>query len=286
MRSSRKKKIVVVSIVLIIGYIAVNLWMSSNFLTVNEYKFVTDKVTEEITLVILSDLHEHEFGDGNGDLVKKIHAQKPDLILLDGDILNKDSPDSDIPCELIEKLSALAPVYYALGNHEFMYMDSGHPELIQQLESAGAVVLEQEHVDLEIRGISLRLGGLYDYAFGLNNDDADDEKVRIFLENFQDTESLKVMMAHRPDSFVFGDAASVWNIDLVVSGHDHGGQIIIPFLGGLYGGDQGWFPEYIHGMYEKENMKIFVTSGLGSDEQVLKRFNNLPEIAVLKISSK
>lgn len=282
----RSRKIAVANIALIIGYVVTNLWMSSNFLTVNEYKFVTDKVTQEITMVVLSDLHEHEFGDGNDDLVKKIYAQKPDLILLGGDILNNDSKNSDIPCELIQKLSESAPVYYALGNHEIAYMDNGHSELIQQLKNVGAVVLERKYVDLEIDGISLRLGGLYDYAFGLNSDDIDDEKVRMFLENFQDTEVLKVMVAHRPDSFVFGDAASVWNIDLVVSGHNHGGQIVIPFFGGLYGGDQGWFPQYIHGMYQKENIEIFVTSGLGSNGQVLKRFNNLPEIAVLRIIPK
>ena len=127
---------------------------------------------------------------------------------------------------------------------------------------------------------------MYDYAFGQDgNNTASNapEDVRIFLEDFQNTDCLKIMMSHRPDSFIFGDAASYWDIDLVISGHNHGGQVVVPFLGGLYGGDQGWFPEYVHGMYQKDGMNLFVTSGLGSHDQILKRFNNPPEIAVLKI---
>ena len=128
---------------------------------------------------------------------------------------------------------------------------------------------------------------MYDYAFGLDGEDsveAVDPEIRSFLEDYQDTDHLKIMMAHRPDSFIFGNASSVWDVDLVISGHDHGGQVVIPFLGGVFGGDQGYFPEYIHGMYQKDQMHIFVTSGLGSHGEILPRINNIPEIAVLHIT--
>lgn len=105
-----------------------------------------------------------------------------------------------------------------------------------------------------------------------------------YLKAFQETDALKVMISHRPDSFVLGNAAEKWNIDLVVSGHDHGGQVVLPFVGGVYGGDQGWFPPYIHGVKKKGNLTVFVTSGLGSNRQKLPRFLNPPEIAVLTIS--
>ena len=83
--------------------------------------------------------------------------------------------------------------------------------------------------------------------------------------------------------FIFGDAASVWDVDLVVSGHDHGGQVVVPFAGGVFGGDQGYFPKYVHGMYEKERLHLFVSSGLGSANEPLPRVNNLPEVAVVEI---
>lgn len=286
MKKSKICKIAICILLLLVIYAAVSVWVSENHLVVNEYEFTTDKITQEITLLVIADLHDHEFGTGNESLVQKIEQQNPDLILLDGDLLNEDSENSDIPCELIRKLVETAPVYYAFGNHEIDYMNNGHSELAQQLREAGAILLDKAYADVEVGETSLRLGGMYDYAFGLGGEDKASEApedVTKFLEDFQDTDCLKIMMSHRPDSFIFGDASSYWNIDLVVSGHDHGGQVVIPFLGGLYGGDQGWFPEYVHGMYQKGGMQLFVTSGLGSHDQVLRRFNNPPEIAVLKI---
>ena len=149
------------------------------------------------------------------------------------------------------------------------------------------IVLDEEYKDIEVNGNNIRLGGLYAYAFGSGATENEaalaKPEVKAFLEEFQDTDKLKIMVSHRPDSFIFGDAAKAWGVDLVISGHLHGGQVVIPFLGGVFGGDQGYFPEYVHGMYKKDNMNIFVTSGLGSGHKPLPRFNNIPEIAVIDI---
>ena len=157
-----------------------------------------------------------------------------------------------------------------------------------QLTDAGAVVLDRQYQDVEIAGQTIRIGGLYDYAFSLDgwnscNPDRMDPEVYSFLKEFQDTDLFKLMLAHRPDSFIFGEASRTWDVDLVVSGHMHGGQVVVPFLGGLVGGDQGWFPEYVHGVYQKDLIRIFITSGLGSSKKALPRFNNVPEIAVLRL---
>lgn len=140
--------------------------------------------------------------------------------------------------------------------------------------------------DVEIGGCKVRIGGMYEYAFALDGDNSAENltgDVRDFLEEFQNTDRYKIMLCHRPDSFVFGDASDYWKIDLVISGHDHGGQVVIPFKGGLYGGDQGWFPPYVHGLYRTGRIRLFVTSGLSSEKQKLPRWNNRPEIAVLNV---
>lgn len=278
---------IIVFFLLIIG-LGVSIYVSYHCLTVREYSYSADgKISQDLKLVVLSDLHGHEFGEKNEKLVEKVIQQEPDLILLDGDFLNEDSEDSSVPVDLVRALCDIAPVYYALGNHEIAYMEDGHPELMQELSEAGAVCLDLEYQDIQIKGEEVRLGAMYDYAFGLDGEDsveAVDPEIRSFLEDYQDTEHLKIMMAHRPDSFIFGNASSVWDVDLVISGHDHGGQVVIPFLGGVFGGDQGYFPEYIHGMYQKDQMHIFVTSGLGSHGEILPRINNIPEIAVLHIT--
>lgn len=285
MKHRKRRILLIVAGVLILG-LALSIYMSANCLTVNTYLWETDRISGEVKLVVLSDLHDHEFGEENERLVEKVKEQSPDLILLDGDMLNDDSGDAQIALTLVQKLVEIAPVYYAKGNHEEDYMQAGHTELIEELEHAGAVYLDQDYVDVQVRGEKIRIGGLYDYAFGLDGNDsteAVDPEIRQFLEEYQDTDSLRIMMSHRPDSFIFGDASSAWEVDLVISGHNHGGQVVLPFLGGVFGGDQGYFPEYIHGMYQKDQMDIFATSGLGSHGEILPRINNIPEIAVIEL---
>ena len=238
--------------------------------------------------VVISDLHNHQFGSNNTRLVEKISGLEPDMIFIDGDMLNSDSDNASVPCGLTKQLKNIAPVYYALGNHENAYISNGHPDFIKQLEESGAVVLDKTYVDIEIEGIPIRLGGMYDYAFGLDGNNtalAAPEDVLTFLTDYQNTDRVKIMLSHRPESFVFGDASKTWDIDLIICGHVHGGQVVFPFIGGLYGGDQEWFPEYFHGLYKIDNFQMFITSGLGSNKQKLPRFNNPPEIAVLDIKT-
>ena len=271
-------------VVALVIYILVSLWVSTNYIVIREYTADTGKSDTGFRAVVVSDLHDHRFGGDNEELAEKIREADPDVIIMDGDMLNAESEDASVPLEMIGLLKDTAPIYYALGNHELSYMENGHSDLQEELESAG--VLDKNYVDIEINRTQVRLGGLYDYAFGLNgNNDAlaAPNDTLSFLQDFQNTDRMKIMLSHRPDSFIFGDASKVWDVDLVISGHNHGGQVVIPFLGGLYGGDQGWFPEYVHGMYQKDDILLFETSGLGSDKQKLPRFNNPPEIAVLTI---
>lgn len=298
LKKNKNHIIILLCFAVIAGILALDVWRSSNSLISRVFSCTNPKVTGKVKLVVLSDLHDREFGEDNQNLIQMVLSQTPDLVLMDGDMLNSHSADAEIPCSLIRSLSQKVPVYYALGNHEKMYMEQHdperhdskqrNPELVSKLEEAGAKVLDKEYEDIEIRGVKLRLGGMFDYAFALDADNTASktpEVTRRFLEDFQNTDRMKIMMCHRPDSFIFGDAASYWDVDLVISGHNHGGQVVLPFVGGLYGGDQGWFPEYVHGMYQKENIELFVTSGLGSDGQMLPRMNNRPEVAVLTLGN-
>lgn len=237
-------------------------------------------------MVILADLHDHEFEKSNKKLVSAVRACEPDMILVLGDILNDTSEDSHITVDVTKMLAEIAPVYYALGNHEIAYMEIHGDELLDELENTGATILELESQDIVVNGQKIRIGGMFDYAFALDGNDSTIPENMVpevyeFLTEFEDTEALKIMMSHRPDSFIFGDAPKTWDIDLVVSAHNHGGQVILPFVGGMFGGDQGWFPEYVHGLYSFEKYDMIITRGLSSDPKVLPRFNNRPEIMVL-----
>lgn len=285
----KRKKVLFFLVLMIIGILVIETVISYRWIKVNEYRVSAKEIQTPVRMAVISDLHAHKFGKENGTLVEKVEEQAPDIILMVGDFLNEDSEDHMEVVKLIKKLKPIAPVFFALGNHELAYMENGHEDLTTDLEEAGAVVLDREYEEIVVGKTHLRLGGLYDYAFAMDgNDSAENtpEPVKSFLEEFQETEDYKIMMSHRPDSFIFGDASEYWDVDLVISGHNHGGQVVIPFLGGLFGGDQGWFPRYIHGMYEVGNMKLFATSGLGSERQALPRWNNRPEVAMIELLPK
>lgn len=301
--TKNKTVILLLIILLILIWFVGEILISYHWMKVNRYPVTvrnlpyTDTVTDAgFKMVVLSDLHDHEFGKDNEQLIRRVKEQNPEMIILDGDMLNEDSKSDRVPVRLVKGLAEIAPVYYALGNHELDYIGvtegkkmQKHPEdsgLVKDLTDAGACVLEEGYRDVEIDGCKVRIGGMYEYAFALDGDNSAGNLTGDawdFLEDFQNTDRYKIMLCHRPDSFVFGDACDYWNIDLVISGHDHGGQVVIPFKGGLYGGDQGWFPAYVHGLYQLGKIRLFVTSGLSSEKQLLPRWNNRPEIAVLQI---
>lgn len=291
---SKKLKRIVTSFLLLVIVCLICVYqvhISYNKLTTTHYSIKTNQINNSVNLVIISDLHHNQLGENNKDLINKINELTPDIILVAGDVVNSDSKDSKIVTNLIKQLCKENQVFYSLGNTDIDYIKSGKSNLVKDLEDVGVNVLDNEYEDVKINGNIIRIGGMYAYAFGLNgnndvNKDTMEDGVYDFLCKFQDTDNYKIMMAHRPDSFIFGNASKVWNIDLVVSGHNHGGQVVLPFVGGLYGGDQGWFPEYDKGLFDLDKIKILITSGLGSGKQKLPRFNNPPEVVNLQLTSK
>lgn len=270
-------------------FIVIEVVISYKCLTVTNYNIESDKIKENVKLVLVSDLHDGIFGENNKRLVSKIKECKPDLILFDGDMINEESKNLQTAITLVKRLHETAPVYYALGNHERGYLDRRTSDFYGELKKAGAVILEKNYEDIKVKGNTIRIGGLYEYAFAVDDEGKMSKKnmkseLRNFLTNFEDTSVFKIMMSHRPDSFIFGQAADTWKIDLAVSGHAHGGQVILPGMGGLYGADQGCFPKYVDGIHHFKTVKnMIITRGLGSDKEKLPRFNNIPEIVVIDL---
>lgn len=108
------------------------------------------------------------------------------------------------------------------------------------------------------------------------------DPVYSFLSDFCDTDQMTILLNHRPESFYFGSASEVWNIDLLLSGHTHGGLVRIPRLGGLYAPIQGFFPDVYYGQYQLHSSTMLVTSGLAG-YGVLPRINNPPEIVTVTL---
>lgn len=262
----------------------ISIWISYNWLMVSKFTVKSGKVLSPFRIVLISDLHDHRFDSCNAKLSEIIKKQTPDIIIIDGDMINGDSENAETAVALIHRLIDIAPVYYSYGNHEYYYIEAGHDDLREELEGAGAVVVNYRRIDIEVAGNQIRIGGLYEYG-GDTYMQSDEENQRAvsYLQKYADTDRYLIMCAHRPESFYPLESTEQWKIDLILSGHLHGGQVILPGIGGIYNTLDGFFPKYDYGQYSLWGSDMIITRGLSTNLKLLPRFNNPPEIAVVDV---
>lgn len=280
MRKKRIIKIIFIILLCILLISFMDLLASWKLLSVSRYDYSNDKLQHEITIVQLSDLHNSQFGKDNCRLLEKIEQESPDVIFMTGDMLNSYEERTNIVTDLIRNASRIAPVYYSMGNHEIEYMDNfGSDTLKQQLEEAGAIVLDGEYMDTQIAGQQVRIGGIYGYVLDHEWQDGSEQR---FMEDFQDTARFKILLSHIPEGLLLWKSMEYWDVDLVFSGHVHGGQMRLPFVGGLFDPEEGFFPTYTKGMFQCGNGTMILSAGLGSSGGI-PRINNLPDLVVCKV---
>lgn len=224
----------------------------------------------------VSDLHNDNFGKNQKNLINAIEKSSPDMIVVTGDLIDSRKPDVEIAMDFIWQAMELAPVYYATGNHE-----SRIPEEYGQLESqmieAGVQVLRDQAIPIDPQ---LQIIGLEDpdfnwYLAGEDAGSAIQEKLSGLLEENLYT----ILLSHRPELF---QAYSAAGANLVFTGHAHGGQFRIPFIGGVAAPDQGFFPEYSEGIHQQDSTTMVVSRGLGNSIFPF-RINNPPELVVVTL---
>ena len=230
------------------------------------------------TVVHLSDLHGHEYGEGSLRLLERVAQEKPDLIVITGDLIDQEGQLQMIPA-LARSLAAIAPTYYVTGNHEWGLGTGAVKDLKNLLTRCGVTVLSNEYEILERGGAQIVLAGVDDpngYA-----DQTTPEELRAQIEN-EAPGAFTVLLAHRNDRF--GQYAAA-GYDFVLSGHAHGGIVRLPFVGGLMGTDRQWFPERTSGLYTLGDSTLFVSRGLGNNTVPFQGFRifNRPELAVITL---
>ena len=283
----RTEKVIAIILLFLSALVAVELIRSNDALKVGRYTVRSEKMRTSIRVVFLTDLHGREFGKDNRRLLEKIAAEKPDLIALAGDIFNHDADADEIDrmCSFIQKASEIAPVYFGLGNHEAERVATYDGDLLERIRHSGAVVLEGEYLDTEINGTPVRLGGYMGYyrTPHLNTDDPVlMDKYNRFFDEFENTDRFKLLLNHIPTNWVDWNYTDKYPVDLVLSGHYHGGLIRIPFLEqGLIAPYVGLFPPHTKGMFVGSQATCILTTGLAGSR--LPRFFNPPEIAVVDI---
>lgn len=231
----------------------------------------------------VSDLHNSEFGKNNTELLKLLSESRPDIIAITGDLIDANHTDVGIALGFAQESVRIAPTYYVTGNHEATCSQYG--DLKAGLEEAGVIVLEDEAISLERGGETIALLGLADPDFMVKGDMFGEVPAMVStkLKNLIGDESgYTILLSHRPELFeTYVDGG----IDLVFSGHVHGGQFRLPFIGGLVAPNQGLFPKYDAGLYTDGGTSMVVSRGIGNSI-IPFRFNNRPEIVLVELNAK
>ena len=230
----------------------------------------------------VSDLHNAEFGEGNTKLLRMISENSPDIIVITGDLVDSSRTDIHVAVAFAGESAKIAPTYYVTGNHEALISQQKYETLKTGLKAAGVIVLEDEAVRLERDGEEIALIGLADPDFTIKGDLFGEvpSMVTTKLKNLVGEENLyTILLSHRPELF---DTYVSSHIDLVLSGHAHGGQFRFPLIGGLVAPNQGLFPKYDAGLYTGGGTNMVVSRGLGNSIIPL-RFNNRPEIVLVEL---
>ena len=285
-----KRSILLLAVLLTMTLAAALMWVGLSAVqcgrkvTAVHYEVET-ALTESIRIVQLTDLHSKIFGEQNDLLVGLVAEAEPDLILMTGDMVDCDDENADVSCGLIRALTEIAPVYYSYGNHECSWMDAHGESLTPVLEEAGAIVLDAACVDIEVKGQPIRLGGYYGYYRQPGMYLVTEEEHRrqlVFCDDFENTDRYKILMNHIPTAWLDWGYMDEYPVDLVLSGHYHGGQIRLPGIGGVYAPYVGLLPKYTQGMFEGAQATCILSTGLGSGMPI-PRINNLPELTVVDL---
>ena len=255
------------------------------------YHISSKKIKTDVTIVMLADLHNQEYGENNEILLGEIEKLSPDFVCLAGDML---IGHTKIPYEvgqkLVMELAKRYPVFYGLGNHESRMRSqteiygTRYKDYLEPIEALGTHVLINESVRFSVEDNQFQIFG-YDlppkyfekfnrYVFEVR------QMEEVFGSCDDTTDSFQILLAHNP---VYFEQYASWGADLTLSGHLHGGIIRLPFIGGVITPQAKLFPRYSAGKYEIGEKRIIVSRGLGT-HTIPIRFNNKPELSVIHLS--
>ncbi|ENH97545.1 hypothetical protein J416_06023 [Gracilibacillus halophilus YIM-C55.5] len=269
------RRLLIIVTVLLFCLIVGKIYYDTNVFTMNRVSISSNQWGSDQPLQILqiTDLHNKDFGQHNQSLIEDIQSIHADVIVITGDIIDRNTDEFSHVYAFIEKLvSVKSNVYFVTGNHEW-----DHPrtnEFVKGLQERGIQLLDNRQVALEKEGFPFILAGVGDAS-------TDHDQLKETTTGLRD-DSFTVLLSHTPyDHHVINEHA----VDLVLSGHTHGGQVRLPIIGGIVAPDQGLFPKYDKGIFDMgENQYLYVDSGLGTSVLPI-RFLNQSQYSLITIRS-
>lgn len=274
MKKIPHKKIIILMLIIII--LILFCLFQNKHLVITTYTYESEKLGADLDgyrIVQISDLHNAEFGKENKKLLETIRSCSPDIIVITGDLVDSNHTNVERAVAFVKEAVKIAPVYYVTGNHEYWLEPSENEQMMQGILAAGACDLDDEAVCIEKGDSSFMLAGLDDQHLS-------DETLKNLLQ--EQKNELSIVLAHEPQYLQnYANAGA----DLVLTGHAHGGQIRLPFVGGIVAPDQGFLPEYTSGKYNRADTEMIVSRGLGNSIIPVRLFN-YPEVVCVELRCK
>ena len=269
--------------VVLIGLVVWVAW-GNTALELNTYTITSSRLPENFDgyrIAHISDLHNVQMGEDNGNILSILRQANPDIIAITGDLIDSRNTSLEIALQFVGEAMKIAPCYYVTGNHEARV--SEYDLLKAGMVSAGVVILENDQAEINIDGDTITLIGVNDPSFQtayLFGDSAAAINAKL-TELHTDGNGFTILLSHRPELF---SIYAAHDVDLVLSGHAHGGQFRIPFIGGVVAPNQGLFPEFDAGVYTDGNTNMLVSRGVGNSI-IPFRVNNRPEIILVELKA-
>ena len=283
--TAKKKKFIFLAIAAAV-LVALVIWIAwgNTALELNTYTISSSKLPQSFDgyrIAHVSDLHNAEIGKENGKLLTMLRDAGPDMIAITGDLIDSRNTDIEVALQFVREAVKIAPCYYVTGNHEARVNEYG--ELKAGMEAAGVTVLEDAKAEISLEGKTITVIGVNDPSYQTDYLFGDSETVmNTRLEELHtEDDGFTILLSHRPELFA---TYAEHNVDLVLSGHAHGGQFRMPFIGGLVAPNQGLFPEYDAGIYTEGNTNMLVSRGVGNSILPF-RINNCPEVILIELQA-
>ena len=275
-----KKIRLIIFTVIILLFTAFVTWVihGNSNIQITEYSITQSSIPEAFDgyrVVQISDLHNAEFDENNQKLIDMLKQTNADIIVITGDLIDSRRTNIDAALHFAGEAVKIAPTYYVNGNHESRNLKN-YITLKQGLESLGITLLEDSNTEIYADDDVVSVIGITDPSFPTDSSKQNMES-RLSAA-IPDNDNYKILLAHRPEFF----EQYAGKADLIFSGHAHGGQFVLPFVGGLFAPSQGFFPKYTNGLHSQDDSVMVISRGIGNS-LVPFRINNNPEIVIVQL---
>ena len=267
--------------------------LSNKYLTVTDYEVNIKNLPsdfENYKIALITDLHSSSFGKESKALLKKLKKEKPDIVLLGGDMISTTDIDYSVFFGLAKELARVYPTYYIFGNHEQALEEKKLNYLCQSIKATGVEILDNEKVALKKGSHTINLYGMwFNLRFYVDRSESISSQSQYYfdIDTMKDVigqkeKGVNILLTHNP---VYFDTYEKWGADLTLSGHIHGGMVRLPFLGGVCSPEKTFFPLYDSGLFKINNSQMIVSRGLGNGDLGF-RFLNYPELVIVTLKNK